>query len=124
MQYQSIQGTVQYGQVHEHCTQWVLPRKDDETHAMRKTMTKFWMKSKLSAGSRWHSSHEGGLPTTCVGKVRGQCRYEVSTVAIMVRFTRRLKEQLESSRASAAQTNRHGSGYGVTRRTAPPTASL
>lgn len=70
-------------------------------------MTKFWMESKISGASRWHSSHEGDFRTEdrladhFVGKLRDQCRHEVSNVAIMVRFTRMLKEQLESYESQA-----------------------
>ncbi|KAG6623802.1 TKL protein kinase [Phytophthora cinnamomi] len=72
------------------------------TNAMSKTMTRFWMESKISEDSRWHSKHKGDFRTEdqladhFVGKLRDQCRHEKSEVAIMVRFTRMLKEQLES----------------------------
>jgi len=74
---------------------------------MSKTMTKFWMDSKIPEDSRWHSKHEGDFRTTdrladhFVGKLRDQCRHEKSEVAIMVRFTRILKELLDSYESQA-----------------------
>ncbi|ETI36636.1 TKL protein kinase [Phytophthora nicotianae] len=67
-----------------------------------KTMKKFWMDSKIPEDSRWHSKHKGDFRTSdrladhFVGKLRDVCRHEQSAVAIMVRFTRILKELLDS----------------------------
>ncbi|KAF4031779.1 hypothetical protein GN244_ATG16293 [Phytophthora infestans] len=66
---------------------------------MSKTMKKFWMDSD---DSRWHSKHKGDFSTSdrladhFVGKLRDVCRDEQSEVAIMIRFTRILKESLDS----------------------------
>ncbi|KAH7487909.1 Serine/threonine/tyrosine-protein kinase HT1 [Phytophthora ramorum] len=74
---------------------------------MSKTMTKFWMDSKIPDDSRWHSRHEGDFITDdrladhFVGKLRDECRGETSEVAIMVRFTRILKELLDSYESQA-----------------------
>ncbi|GMF41269.1 unnamed protein product [Phytophthora fragariaefolia] len=76
-------------------------------NTMSKTMTQFWMESKISEDSRWHSMHEGDFRTPdrladhFVGKLRDQCRIEESNVAIMPRFTRILKELLESYESQA-----------------------
>ncbi|GMF10213.1 unnamed protein product [Phytophthora lilii] len=72
------------------------------TTTMNTTMTRFWVDSKILEDSRWHSKHEGDFRTPdrladhFVGKLRDQCRDEQSEVAIMVRFTRILKELLDS----------------------------
>ncbi|KAL3661261.1 hypothetical protein V7S43_013869 [Phytophthora oleae] len=69
---------------------------------MSKTMKTFWMDSKIPDDSRWHSKHKGDFRTTdrladhFVGKLRDVCRDEKSEVAIMVRFTRILKELMDS----------------------------
>ncbi|KAG6963452.1 hypothetical protein JG688_00008137 [Phytophthora aleatoria] len=69
---------------------------------MSKTMKTFWMDSKIPEDSRWHSKHKGDFHTSdrladhFVGKLRDVCRDEQSEVAIMVRFTRILKELLDS----------------------------
>ncbi|KAL4093212.1 hypothetical protein PRIC1_012199 [Phytophthora ramorum] len=77
------------------------------TTAMSKTMKKFWMDSKIAEDSRWHSKHEGDFRTDdrladhFVGKLRDECRFETNEVAIMVRFTRILKELLDSYESQA-----------------------
>ncbi|KAI9985698.1 hypothetical protein PInf_005097 [Phytophthora infestans] len=69
---------------------------------MSKTMKKLWMDSKIPDDSRWHSKHKGDFSTSdrladhFVGKLRDVCRDEQSEVAIMIRFTRILKESLDS----------------------------
>lgn len=69
---------------------------------MSETMKTFWMDSKIPEDSRWHPTRVGDFHTPdrladhFVGKLRDACRYEVSEVAIMVRFTRILKELLDS----------------------------
>ncbi|KAK1937182.1 Tyrosine-protein kinase SRK3 [Phytophthora citrophthora] len=74
---------------------------------MNKTMKSFWMDSKIPDDSRWHSKHRGDFRTTdrladhFVGKLRDVCRDEHSEVAIMVRFTRMLKELLDSYEVQA-----------------------
>ncbi|KAG6608781.1 TKL protein kinase [Phytophthora cinnamomi] len=79
------------------------------TTTMSKTMKSFWMDSKIPEDSRWHSKHEGDFRTEdrladhFVGKLRDECRDEVSEVAIMVRFTRILKELLDSYESQTNQ---------------------
>ncbi|KAG7380144.1 Leucine-rich repeat serine/threonine-protein kinase 2 [Phytophthora pseudosyringae] len=74
---------------------------------MSKTMKTFWMDSKIPDDSRWHSKHEGDFRTKdrladhFVGKLRDVCRNEKSEVAIMIRFTRILKELLDSYESQA-----------------------
>ncbi|OWZ23210.1 TKL protein kinase [Phytophthora megakarya] len=76
---------------------------------MSKTMKSFWMDSKIPDDSRWHSKHEGDFITAdrladhFVGKLRDVCRKEKSEVAIMVRFTRILKELLDSYESQTNQ---------------------
>ncbi|KAG1687041.1 hypothetical protein DVH05_005662 [Phytophthora capsici] len=74
---------------------------------MNRTMKSFWMDNKIPDDSRWHSKHTEDFRTTdrladhFVGKLREECRGAKSEVAIMVRFTRILKELMDSYEVQA-----------------------